>query len=160
MSTPLSEAIYVRNNADGALCSPTAWPFAQGRHITRHGFGVTRYLHQRPDLGLDLDLVQFVPRHDPLKISRLRLRNRGPWPASFTVTWYAEIVLGQDRRHTADHLVTEHDTESVACSVATRGACSTPTRSCSPTWPDNRRHGPATVERSWRHGDAGVAGTA
>ena len=61
VSTPLSEAIYVRNNADGALCSPTARPFAQGRHITRHGFGVTRYLHQRPDLGLDLDLVLVRP---------------------------------------------------------------------------------------------------
>ena len=117
VSTPLSEAIYVRNNADGALCSPTARPFPQGRHITRHGFGATEYIHQRPDLGLDLDLVQFVPRDDPIKISRLRLTNSGPWPATFTVTWYAEVVLGLDRQQTAEHLVTEHDTETNALFV-------------------------------------------
>ena len=46
--SPLSEAIYVRNDANGALCSPTARPFAQGRHIVRHGFGATRYVHERP----------------------------------------------------------------------------------------------------------------
>ena len=57
------------------------------------------------------------PCTTPMKISRLRLTNRGPWPASFTVTWYAELVLGQDRQHTADHLVTEHDTETRALFV-------------------------------------------
>ena len=87
-----------------------------GPDITRHGFGVTEYIHHRPDLGLDLDLVQFVPPDDPIKISRLRLTN-GPWPATFTVSWYAEVVLGLDRQQTAEHLVTEHDTETSALFV-------------------------------------------
>lgn len=40
-----------------------------GRYVARHGFGYSRFEHQAG--GIALDLLQYVPLTDPLKISRL-----------------------------------------------------------------------------------------
>ena len=44
-----------------------------------------------------LDLLQFVPREDPVKISRLRLENRSGQSRRLFVTAYAEWTLGSSR---------------------------------------------------------------
>ena len=55
-----------------------------------------------------LDLVQFVPSEDPIKISRLTLRNDSGRVRRLSVTAYAEWVLGSSRARSAP-IITEVD---------------------------------------------------
>ena len=72
---PMSEALYVRDEANGDLWSATAKPIRdEGLYLARHGFGYSRFEHEAN--GDKLDLLQYVPLGDPIKISRLALRNR------------------------------------------------------------------------------------
>ena len=59
--------------------------------------------------GIALDLIQYVPLDDPVKISRLRLENRSGRARRLTVTAYVEWVLGPSRAATAPFVVTERD---------------------------------------------------
>ena len=63
---------------------------------------------------IELDLVQFVPLADPVKISRLRLRNLSGRIRRLSVTGYVEWVLGTSRGAAAPHIITELDAETGA----------------------------------------------
>ena len=113
VSDPTGEAFYIRDEATGELFSPTAGPLRrQGRHVARHGFGYSRFQHEVS--GISCDLVQFVPLHDPVKISRLALRNLSGRVRRLTVVSYAELVMGTTRTAAAPFVVTGHDTETGA----------------------------------------------
>ncbi len=112
VSTPVSEAIYVRDEATGQIASPTASPVPGGRHVARHGFGYTRFTHDMD--GVDLDETVFVAPGDPVKLSLLELSNSSGRRRSLSVTAYAELVLGNDRTQTSRHIVTEVDPETNA----------------------------------------------
>lgn len=90
------EAIYIRDEDTLDICSPTVKPIQdRGTYIARHGFGYSRFSHRT--LGLDLDLLQFVPLDSPLKISRLVIKNLSGRKRSLSVTHYVEWVLGTTR---------------------------------------------------------------
>jgi len=107
VSTPVSEVIYVRDNATGRVACPTASPVAGGNHTARHGFGYTSYTHDME--GVELDETVFVAPADPVKLSLLTLTNRTGRRRSLTVTAYAELVLGMDRTLTSRHILTDLD---------------------------------------------------
>jgi cyclic beta-1,2-glucan synthetase len=111
---PPSEVIYVQDESSGLLMSPTLQPLrsAEGTHIARHGFGYTSY--ERQVNNLRMELLQFVALTDSVKISKLTLRNEGPKTRTFTITFYAEWVLGQNRASTASFLTTMMDEVSGA----------------------------------------------
>lgn len=119
VADPPGEAIYIRDDDSGLLFSPTAAPLppsaGAGPHIVRHGFGYSRFEHQAD--GIDCDLVQFVPRADPVRVSRLVLRNTGTRPRRLSVVAYGEPVLGQSRAASAPFLVTSHEPETGALLV-------------------------------------------
>ena len=105
---PSAEAIYVRDEATGALWTPTAQPIRdEGTYTAHHGFGTCRFMHEAN--GVALDLLQFVPMSDPVKISRLTLRNLSAHPRRLTVTGYVEWVLGTARGTSAPYVITEWD---------------------------------------------------
>ncbi|HYO85863.1 MAG TPA: glucoamylase family protein [Dermatophilaceae bacterium] len=106
VSAPVSEVIYVRDQTTGVVATPTAAPIDTGRHLSRHGFGYTSYQHDTGDLALEL--TQFVPLADPVKLSRLTVTNHSAQPRSVAVTWYGEFLLGMNRSETAPHLITEY----------------------------------------------------
>ena len=108
------ESIYLRDEATGELWSPTALPIRDeaATYVARHGQGYSRFQHGSH--GIMADLVQFVPREDPLKISRLILRNDSERARRLSVTVYAEWVLGSSRAATAPHIVSELDPQSRA----------------------------------------------
>src|SRR5690606_32732635 len=55
VTDPPGEAFYVRDEATGALWSPTAQPIRDdGRYIARHGFGYSRFEHQANGVALEL----------------------------------------------------------------------------------------------------------
>lgn len=108
VTDPPGEAIYVRDEETGDLWSPTALPIRDdGVYVARHGRGYSRFEHTAH--GIVLDLLQYVPLDDPIKISRLTLRNLSGRARRVSVTAYAEWVLGQSRGTSAPFIVTEVD---------------------------------------------------
>ncbi|MCL2899361.1 GH36-type glycosyl hydrolase domain-containing protein [Brenneria tiliae] len=113
---PGGEALYVRDDVSGVLWTPTAWPINDGGcYIARHGFGYSRFTHHANDI--ELELLQFVPLVDPLKISRLRLHNTSLQTRQLTITGYAEWVLGTSRSGSAPYLLSRVDAQTGAMLV-------------------------------------------
>ena len=105
---PTGEAIYVRDEMTGDLWGPTAQPIRDGgTYIARHGYGYSRFEHQAN--GIALELLQYVPLADPIKISRLTITNLSGRPRRLSVTAYAEWVLGTSRGASAPFIATEID---------------------------------------------------
>ena len=117
VSDPVSEAIYVRDDETGDLWGPTAQPIRseESTYIARHGAGFSRFEHMHD--GIELDLVQFVPLDDSLKISVLTVENRSGRTRRLSVTAYAEWALGTSRGESAARIVTALDPETGALLV-------------------------------------------
>jgi cyclic beta-1,2-glucan synthetase len=112
-SDPAGEAIYLRDEASGEVWTPTAQPIDHGgTYIARHGYGYSRFEHSAN--GIALELLQYVPLADPIKISRLTIRNLSNLPRRLSVTAYTEWVLGASRGATAPFVSAEIDGETGA----------------------------------------------
>ena len=109
VSDPAGEAIYVRDDDSGELWGPTAQPIRleASTYVARHGAGYSRFEHQHE--GISLDLVQFVPLDDALKISLLTVENRSGRTRRLSVTAYAEWVLGASRGASGPRIVTDRE---------------------------------------------------
>ena len=96
VSDPSGEIIYVRDEDDGTVWSPTPMP-AGGVHDyrVRHGHGYTKFQHVRGEL--EHELTVFVDATDPVKMSRLRVTNRGTRERRLRVYGVVEWVLGPVR---------------------------------------------------------------
>ncbi len=108
------EVFYVRDEETGEIWCPKATPIRDhaSPYIIAHGQGYSRFEHT--SCGIELVLEQFVDGEDPVKISRLTLRNVSGKPRRLSVTSYVEWVLGSSRRSTATHVATEYDAGSGA----------------------------------------------
>ena len=120
ISDPTAEAFYVRDDDTGALWGPQANPArdtapSAAPYIARHGQGYSRFTHTAEDVALDL--LQFVPLEDPLKISRLTLRNLSGRTRRLSVTAYVEWALGASRSIAAPHTISEIDVPTQAMFV-------------------------------------------
>ncbi|MBA3577269.1 MAG: glycosyl transferase [Sphingomonas sp.] len=111
---PPGQAFYVRDDDTGELLSPTAAPLRddEGGYVTRHGRGYSHFEHVAHELTLEL--LEYVPLNDPIKISRLTIKNTGPGTRRFTVTGYVAWVLGTTRTAAAPFTMTEIDKASGA----------------------------------------------
>jgi cyclic beta-1,2-glucan synthetase len=114
VSDPPGETIYVRDEDTGELWSPTVLPIREEAwsYTARHGQGYSRFEHASH--GVSLDLLQFVPLADPIKISRLTIENHSGRSRRLSVTAYVEWVLGVSRSGSAPFVVTEIDTATGA----------------------------------------------
>jgi len=111
------EVLYVRDEDSGELWGPTALPIREetSPYVARHGQGYSRFEHTSH--GIALELLQFVPLRDPIKISRLKIRNLSPRSRRLSITSYVEWVLGTSRSVSAPFVVTEIDPENGALLV-------------------------------------------
>jgi len=106
------EAIYVRDDDSGEVWGPTALPIRDinAGYSVRHGQGYSRFDHASH--GISLDLLQYVPVDDSIKISRLTITNRSGRVRHLSITAYVEWVLGTNRAVTAPFIVTEINPET------------------------------------------------
>ena len=114
VSDPPGESIYVRDEDTGELWGPTVLPIREEAwpYTARHGQGYSRFEHASH--GVSLNLLQFVPLDDPIKISRLTIENYSGRSRRLSVTAYVEWVLGVSRSTSAPFVVTEIDMETGA----------------------------------------------
>jgi cyclic beta-1,2-glucan synthetase len=114
VSDPPGEVIYLRDEDTGELWGPTALPIRDegASYVARHGQGYSRFAHVSH--GISLELLQFVPIDDPIKISRLKITDLTGRSRRLSVTAYVEWVLGPSRAAGAPFIVTELDAESGA----------------------------------------------
>ncbi len=103
------EILYVRDLDTGDVWTPTALPIRlePARYIARHGRGYSRF--EVAANGVALELLQYVALDDPIKISRLTLRNISGRSRRLSVTAYVEWVLGLARGVAGPTIVTERD---------------------------------------------------
>ena len=104
----------MRDQDSGEVWTATALPIRDdaSRYIARHGQGYSRFEHVSH--GIALDLLQFVPLDDPIKISRLKIKNVSGRRRRLSITAYVEWVLGPSRAACAPYVVTEIDPETGA----------------------------------------------
>jgi cyclic beta-1,2-glucan glucanotransferase len=103
------EAIYLRDENSGEVWTATVQPIRDdaSRFIARHGQGYSRFEHVSH--GIALELLQFVPIDDSVKISRLKIKNISSRRRNLSITAYVEWVLGPSRAACAPYVVTEVD---------------------------------------------------
>jgi cyclic beta-1,2-glucan synthetase len=103
------QVVYLRDEDDGALWTATASPIRDERatYVARHGWGYSRFEHQSQGIGLEL--LEYDPLADPVRISRLTLQNRSDRRRRLSVTAYAEWALGPSREGSAPYTVCSLD---------------------------------------------------
>ena len=111
---PPNEILYVRDRDDGVIFTATALPGddSTGDFVARHGQGYSRF--QRNVHGTELDLLQYVPIADSIKISRLTIRNRSGRARRFSVTAFVQWALGGNGSQPAPFVSTELDPQTGA----------------------------------------------
>jgi len=107
------EAIYLRDDESGHFWSPTPLP-ARGKnsYVVRHGFGYS--LFEYTDEGLTSELMVYVATDAPVKFYKLKITNHSGRARQLSVSSYWELVLGDLRSKTLQHVVTENDPASGA----------------------------------------------
>jgi len=108
---PHGEAWYIRDNDNQAFWSATPGPvMCKTDYEVSHGFGYSRFEHQSH--GLLHETTMYVPRHDTLKIVRIRLTNLHNLPRSLSVYSYQRLVLGASLDQDALAVITTFDADS------------------------------------------------
>jgi len=108
-----SEAFYVRDEVTGEVWTPTALPIREATpYVATHGQGYSRFQHASHEIALDL--VQFVPLVDPVKVSSLTLTNTSKRRRVLSITAYTEWLLGVGRANNLPHVLTTIDADSGA----------------------------------------------
>ena len=101
------ETFYVRDEDTGEIWGPTALPISEktSAYAVRHGQGYSSFAHASH--GISLELLQYVPVDDSIKISRLKVSNHSGRVRRLSVAIYVEWVLGPNRTSSAPFVVTE-----------------------------------------------------
>lgn len=113
------EAFYLRDEERGHFWSPMPYP-ARGAtpYVTRHGFGYTVFEHT--ERGISSEVWVYVAMDAAVKFTVLKVKNLSGRSRRLSVSGYAEWVLGDLRRRTAMHIISEVDSKNGAILVHNR----------------------------------------
>ncbi|MBM7581618.1 cellobiose phosphorylase [Caldicoprobacter guelmensis] len=110
---PAGEVIYLRDEDTGQVWTITPSPIRERQPYTvRHGQGYTIFEHISH--GLLQRQEMFVPLEQPVKVSKVVLKNHSKWTKRITLTYYVEWVLGVQRHGTSQFIVTQRDQKTGA----------------------------------------------
>ena len=114
VSNEPSEVLYLKDLDSGEFWTPTAEPVSDpdGRYTARHGQGYSKFDYA--GRGLEIEVTQFVPLDDPLKIARLTIKNLSGRLRRLALFSYVEWSLGASRVAGAPHIITELDLDTKA----------------------------------------------
>ena len=108
------EAVYLRDDDLGKVWGATPGPLPRarddGRRVTRHGAGVTRYAHAAH--GITCELAVFVHDEEPVKLSLVSLTNHTGVARRLSVFAYNEWALCPPRAGEHRFVITEQDPET------------------------------------------------
>jgi cyclic beta-1,2-glucan synthetase len=105
---PPTETTYIRDEESGEVWSATASAVHSNEpYKITHGRGFTKFEHERN--GINHEMLVYVPLEDPVKIIRIKLKNRTDEERNLSLTYYAEWVLGVQRQVAAPFIVTDWD---------------------------------------------------
>jgi cyclic beta-1,2-glucan synthetase len=105
---PPGEVLYLRDEESGATWCPTPAPRpTRGRFTVRHAPGASTFEHERD--GIATTLVLGLHETAAVKLTWLRIVNRGDRPRRLALTAYAEWTLGVLREHTQHQVQTTFD---------------------------------------------------
>ena len=103
---PHGEAFYVRDEDDGNYWSPLPGPApAAADYETVHGFGYSVFRTSCAELAQETTV--FVPRHDPVKIVQIKLRNDAARTRTLSLFSFQQLVQGSTPAETGRFVVTE-----------------------------------------------------
>ena len=110
---PSGELLYLRDEEDGSIWSPTPRPLGASEHfVVRHGQGYSSFEHTHGQLEHRLSI--FVSPSECVKVYRLQLRNLGSKTRRLSVFALVEWVLGANREHHRLSVITSWDREAEA----------------------------------------------
>ncbi|MFO0614121.1 MAG: glucoamylase family protein [Polyangiaceae bacterium] len=113
ISDPSGEIFLVREEDEGVVYSLTPSTSADPTpYEVEHGQGYSAFYHARR--GLDLHLTVFVDAAAPVKICRVRLRNRGSRARTLTLLGAIEWVIGATRDKAWLTVATDADEDDAA----------------------------------------------
>jgi len=114
ISDPPGESLYLRDEINGKVWSPTPAPAGEGtNYLVRHGQGYTVF--ESINQGFRQHLRMFTDADSPVKIIELTLTNLNQQHRRITATYFAEWVLGANRESSMKFIVPtfEHDSGSL-----------------------------------------------
>ncbi|MFL6689989.1 MAG: GH36-type glycosyl hydrolase domain-containing protein, partial [Alphaproteobacteria bacterium] len=114
VSNESGSAIYIRDLANNDLWSATASPIADAAigYVARHSQGYSRF--ETTGRGISINLVEFVPLNDAIKVSRLRIANTTSQPRKLSLTHFVDLSLADSRARAAPYLITDVDPQTHA----------------------------------------------
>jgi cellobiose phosphorylase len=111
VSDPHGEALYIRDNATGRFWSPQPGPAPSGSWCeVRHGMGWSRWLMRTE--ALEHEVTTFLGGEDPIRLTRIRLSNRGSRERKLSLYSFARLVLGVQPSETSRFVVASRDAET------------------------------------------------
>jgi cyclic beta-1,2-glucan synthetase len=108
------EVLYIRDNDTAEVWSATPSPIRLPgtSYLVRHGQGYSRFEHATD--GLAVYMLQYAAAQDPVKITRLTIRNTSRHVRNLTVTSYVEWLMAPPKGLKASPVVTSQDPVSHA----------------------------------------------
>ncbi|MHB0970938.1 MAG: GH36-type glycosyl hydrolase domain-containing protein [Thermoanaerobaculia bacterium] len=111
VTDPTSEAIFVRDEENGAVWGATPGPLRRSprssRWIIRHAAGVTKF--SRNAHGFEQELAVFVAKDEPVKLSIVTLTNRSDRPRRLSLFSYNDWWIGPPKPGMSRFVMTDHD---------------------------------------------------
>jgi cyclic beta-1,2-glucan synthetase len=108
VSDPSGEAIYLRDEENGEVWTPTPLPSpASAPYLVRHAPGYSTFEHNSH--GLKQRVRLFAVLDEPVKIIQVRLENTTRRVRRITATYYVEWVLGVTRDSTQQFILCEYE---------------------------------------------------
>ncbi len=113
VTDPPTEVLYLRDEETRDVWSATPAPLGHdGSFIVRHGAGSSTF--EQIHRGIETQLTLGMAGDEPVKVSLLRVSNRGDKPRRLSLTAYVEWSMGVLREHTQHQVHTWFDQQEQA----------------------------------------------